>query len=690
MNFLELIEIYEIQIPLIQRDYVLGLDVKKAKRFLKALKGGFERGLNLDFIYGYKKNNKFIPIDGQQRLTTLYLLTYYFSLESEFIPSLEKFSYMIRPSAKDFFRALTKKEHWSELKRENLVTQIEDSNWFHLGWRRDLSVRSALAMLKMIEEEFLEYEVQRLEKIVFEFLDLQEFDLGEELYVKMNARGKQLSDFENFKVEFEKYIDDLDTKAKLDNAWLDVFWRLKKEEAEQYYYNFFYNVVLLLLIENNKIDKNFVKNNDLLDFQELVFKEQENVKRIIKLLDKANKYKKLEEFTGKTDLTYLQRLEFYIWASGVLKELDEKNQKRWERIGRNLIENTRIEEVDDLTKATRALKSLNDTFCKDVYKEIDFSGLSFFSKKQREEESRKVKLINSNFIWEKELVEAENHWYLQGQIDFLIEYSKENIEKFRFYKKRFFGLFDERTQREKQVQTLIHRAYLVIDPTYYPRHNWHKFTFCSFETRLRIKQENWRHVFDKSKNFQQFLEKIEDKNQLQEIVDGFEFDSKKWQSYIINPKESWSVLEDTVNFQFQKDNDESIYLNSGHNIKPNQWGWRLRKELRSYYLFKKLFTLKDRSKRVYWWRLEAEDEHGFEAIYYDIRSDGTENLGIVFEKESYDVFLKYKGNNSFAIYKIFYDNKDKEYEKNRILHFSLNVDEAILMTKEELLQYIRA
>ena len=82
-SFRELIEKnnFKISIPLIQRDYVQGKPNKAEVRneFLKTLKSYLEEGINkdLDFVYGYVENNDFIPLDGQQRLTTLFLLHTY-------------------------------------------------------------------------------------------------------------------------------------------------------------------------------------------------------------------------------------------------------------------------------------------------------------------------------------------------------------------------------------------------------------------------------------------------------------------------------------------------------------------------------------------------------------------------------------------------------------------------------------
>jgi hypothetical protein len=78
-----------VEIPLIQRDYAQGRPVEKDVRegFLKALHAALslpeesaDLPLNLDFIYGSMEGADkqcFLPLDGQQRLTTLFLLHWY-------------------------------------------------------------------------------------------------------------------------------------------------------------------------------------------------------------------------------------------------------------------------------------------------------------------------------------------------------------------------------------------------------------------------------------------------------------------------------------------------------------------------------------------------------------------------------------------------------------------------------------
>ena len=111
-SFIDIFEkgqINEIVIPLIQRDYAQGREEQSVnvvrKRFLNSLYSAItETPICLDFIYG-DINDKGVltPLDGQQRLTTLFLLHYYVAkkenVEEEKCAFLRRFSYETRYSA---------------------------------------------------------------------------------------------------------------------------------------------------------------------------------------------------------------------------------------------------------------------------------------------------------------------------------------------------------------------------------------------------------------------------------------------------------------------------------------------------------------------------------------------------------------------------------------------------------------
>ena len=77
-NLKSLLENYRVVIPLIQRDYAQGRKDKRTTEVRKKLLQDINTALidtnvgplDLNFIYGKSTNGKFIPLDGQQRLTT--------------------------------------------------------------------------------------------------------------------------------------------------------------------------------------------------------------------------------------------------------------------------------------------------------------------------------------------------------------------------------------------------------------------------------------------------------------------------------------------------------------------------------------------------------------------------------------------------------------------------------------------
>lgn len=81
LSFWELIKNHKIVIPIIQRDYAQGRIGKEYLRqnFLSQLIHALHTNspLTLDFIYSNEENNTMNPLDGQQRLTTLWLLHWY-------------------------------------------------------------------------------------------------------------------------------------------------------------------------------------------------------------------------------------------------------------------------------------------------------------------------------------------------------------------------------------------------------------------------------------------------------------------------------------------------------------------------------------------------------------------------------------------------------------------------------------
>ena len=104
----------QVEIPLIQRDYAQGRQDARTDAirgtFLDALHTALteDAPVGLDFIYGEVRDGKFEPLDGQQRLTTLFLLHWYLAFRRGALSDAQpwaRFTYATRPSARLFCRA---------------------------------------------------------------------------------------------------------------------------------------------------------------------------------------------------------------------------------------------------------------------------------------------------------------------------------------------------------------------------------------------------------------------------------------------------------------------------------------------------------------------------------------------------------------------------------------------------------
>ena len=244
--------ITSVVIPLIQRDFAQGRNDTKAvsirKNFLAALHtaiaGDDARPIGLDFVYGERTTDgKLHPLDGQQRLTTLFLLHWYLAARSGNLAlesGWKNFSYETRPSAMRFCERLVKTTPPADV--TDVSKWIEDQPWYLFVWRYDPTINSMLVMIDAIHDQFGDVDPQvawsRLTDVnnpavSFHLLPLPDMGSAEDLYIKMNSRGKPLTDFENFKAQFEKIIEwapreRVDEFAKkVDTTWSDVLWAFR-------------------------------------------------------------------------------------------------------------------------------------------------------------------------------------------------------------------------------------------------------------------------------------------------------------------------------------------------------------------------------------------------------------------------------------------------------------------------------
>jgi hypothetical protein len=154
ISFWELLTKYEVVIPIIQRDYAQGRDGKEhiREKFLTQIKNALDNSNQsgeLDFVYGTAKDGRFYPLDGQQRLTTLWLLHWFIASKAgkleEAKETLKKFSYETRTSSREFCEKLCEFDI-SNFPR--VADAIQKQTWFYSAWKQDPTIQSMLRMLE--------------------------------------------------------------------------------------------------------------------------------------------------------------------------------------------------------------------------------------------------------------------------------------------------------------------------------------------------------------------------------------------------------------------------------------------------------------------------------------------------------------------------------------------------------------
>jgi Protein of unknown function DUF262 len=491
-----------VRIPMIQRDYAQGrpAEIEVREEFLDTLIEALRKPvndtalpLNLDFIYGSVEGvdeTRFFPLDGQQRLTTLFLLHWYLAwrdeqwdLYKQLFQTDEgsRFSYSVRPSSNEFFDELV--SYYPDSRPEdvpNLAKLIADQPWYFRSWRLDPTIQSVLCMLDAIHKRFasstglfgrLVDEVQPA--ITFQLLNLENFGLSDDLYIKMNARGKPLTAFETFKARFEQELttqfdgvtftikkEDFSVSdyvaLKLDTTWADLFWRLRDKKSNLYdeaLMNVFRAVALVTRNPRNSWryleDVNLLRNNSKeasnTDFHSRGWLDKSFTLAIIYLLDAWSResgkvstllpdsryfdeislFKKI--VSNGANLSSMEIVQFAAYVLFINKYQGKVNAlmfQEWMRIVYNLSVNTEYNRPDDLRRSIAGLHALLH-HADDVLKHFaEFTTpATGFYEQQTAEEKLKAELILAHIAWRGLIDQAEKHGYFQGQIEFLLDFS---------------------------------------------------------------------------------------------------------------------------------------------------------------------------------------------------------------------------------------------------------------------------
>ena len=308
--------------------------------------------------------------------------------------------------------------------------------------------------------------------ITFQLLDLENFGLSDDLYIKMNARGKPLTPFETFKARYEQVLEEVfgnETREigkqhlpvaeyfawRMDTHWADFFWVHRDRKTNLYddaVMNLFRSVALVTrdverddYLDNLKILRDrslkpsfsFFYENGWLDrhFSEILFLLLEvwsaDGQELARQLPDGRYYEESTLFTkAVTDpaaFRFMYIVQFFAYARFLQQhsgDVDPQAFQEWMRIIRNLSVNTVYDRPDEVQRSISGI-------CKLIAHADNI--LAYFSKEEKPvrgfrtlqitEEQLKAKLILAHKEWRSLIDRAESHGYFKGQIEFLLDFS---------------------------------------------------------------------------------------------------------------------------------------------------------------------------------------------------------------------------------------------------------------------------
>lgn len=466
-TFPKLLEQYDkVLVPMIQRDYAQGRTDKKATDVRNNLLTDIfsYKNVHFDLVFGSKEKkiidgkemNCFIPVDGQQRLTTLFLLYLYGQKAGRINTELDlsKFSYDTRRAASDFCKSITSEE-WAVTTEKKVFDVIKDSSWFMNYWEKDPTVEGMLKMLDAIHEKCKKItDYPNLEKVTFFFFDLESNGLNENLYLKMNSRGKPLTAFENLKAKMEKVLpEDIEIEDKcfpkcdasskdsfkakwkyfMDRNWIEAFWDVEHPEKYDEYIAKF--IVRFLsgywAAYGEDKDENINDLNRRGNYTDFI--PFEPIEKILKLHNTfqtlayaLTTIPSISQYWSEDPIKIAEKSEYKFLAvifSYVLFDGDESAM----RFAWNMAENT-VSGYDNFIAYCKRMKEISDIYIKErnIYKVLVDSKFDNTSEQLKEEIAKAKQILRPDGkTWENIIIKAEKYEFFKGAIRFL--FTKEDI-----------------------------------------------------------------------------------------------------------------------------------------------------------------------------------------------------------------------------------------------------------------------
>jgi hypothetical protein len=311
--------------------------------------------------------------------------------------------------------------------------------------------------------------------IKFYHLNLIGIKHPDNLYVKMNARGEQLTGFENFKadlVDFMSKDKEYDLKEyvtlnndkyilkKWDIDWTNLFWKIRggSDSVDDLFFTFIKRFLLnQYIVKRGKDDKedeiskllyeNEQKGYTSFELYEQLIKK-ENIVILVKVLDNLEGINiKLPLLSSQGYASFLpqygddketvksasfqERVLMYGICLYLQEEKSQNNFDHWLRVLGNLVYYNEISSFKEYESRIRFIKKVEESLGKnlgDVYSDEAVSNLEKLAKEadtenyiQLKEEVQKIKMIKENYQLKETLKNLESLWIFSGRIGCLLD-----------------------------------------------------------------------------------------------------------------------------------------------------------------------------------------------------------------------------------------------------------------------------
>lgn len=527
LEMFEYRDLDQLVIPEIQRDYVWGKN--EVLDLLESIKDGFkvenEDIPYLGFIYAYNDKDyayKYFLIDGQQRMTTVYLiLLACYQLIKKEIPDYLfdnyklKLDYKVRQATHDFLTDFVK--HCQNYPNTNKI-KFEDQVWFHEDYENDKTIKNIaqnynaiIEWLNLLGQENISDFLDFVEnKVEISYFDIKNGRQSEDLYIYMNSRGRQLEANESLKAKFLDRIEEEKEKLlwgeKWEN-WQDFFWKHRgnNPDADNSFNEFLSRIQIINMcsLEINSRDiSNFAIDSDnkkiIIDSLPKTLYEIERYFESYKWLVESEQvkafFKKYESVNFLTNTPYTGKQIYYLRILPIISLLSRINLRdeaivvRFIRFFHNIARKSNVGK--DIANQLPIAIRLTLEYSKKTKEIYDVCDLIEYQKGRtviiNDEEVLKLRLYKEPpaNLNRKELEDlfwaAEDHSIFNGEMMFFLnEYylKDQNIFDLSGYKKTW-NIFLELFNKEKSNNSQITRALLYygntwerVTPFYYNNYN---------------------------------------------------------------------------------------------------------------------------------------------------------------------------------------------------------------------------